>query len=440
MTDNTASSSGGDGRRSVDLVILAAVGAAVIVFLWFMSGSDDRRLQSSAIGFDGLGVWLRTSDVDASTFRGGFGMSADGIGLNIVPLYDLDLNKRRNQPETKRDLLSQQEEFDISREVVATKIRDLPTLIILPKWGTGTRLTGVAHPVLRVTDAKLNTLLSQIAPGLGSVSFSETAFTNYDVNVAGQNLQAELYLAQTIDGPDCTPVIGRRDEMLLARCKIDPTGNDQQSVLILSDPDLLNNHGLRLGDNAHIARALLPDLADGQRVLIDYTNYSWVVDADAPQRADRTWADLLRFFSYPFSLLWIGFGAVAILFVWRSFVRYGAPRRLFDEGPGAAKTVSIGARARLLRLSNHDGALLADYLDARLTDLAHRLLGPAAANSDTARARIDRILQRRNPELAHALAELTARIRGLSIDIPAAEAIAHVDDLETLLEQIAHDT
>ena len=438
MSDGASPTQNG-GRRSIDLLILAAVGAAVLLFLWFMSSGQDRRLQTSPLGFDGLSIWLTENEIEAGTFRGGFGLSPDQIGLRILPLYDLDLNTRRTDPSTKEELLFQQEEVDIARDVISQKIGDLPSLVVLPKWRTGTRLTGLAHPVLTAQQAKLNTLLSQIAPGLGQIRFAETAFTSFELTVDGQGLQAEIYAAQTIDGPNCTPLIGRRDAMLLARCALQDDDADQSSVLVLSDPDLLNNHGLRLGDNAHIASVLLPDFADGTRVLIDYTPRVWMVDLDVPRREARTWADLLQFFAYPFSLLWIGFGAVAILFLWRSFVRYGAPVRLFDDGPGAAKTVSIGARARLLRLSTHAGARLSDYLAARLSDLARRMLG-AAANPQTARARIDRILRRRNPDLANALADLTARIQALSIDIPAAEAIALVDDLETLLEQIAHDT
>ncbi|MEO1331799.1 MAG: hypothetical protein AAFW46_19395, partial [Pseudomonadota bacterium] len=57
-----------------------------------------------------------------------------------------------------------------------------------------------------------------------------------------------------------------------------------QAGLAPGAADLLNNHGLRLGDNAAIAAALLPDFADGGLAVIDYTTRIWVIERTRRER------------------------------------------------------------------------------------------------------------------------------------------------------------
>ncbi|NSX53292.1 hypothetical protein [Parasulfitobacter algicola] len=426
---------------SPEIVIIAVVVVAVFVVFWLLSGGTSQNIKKSAIGMDGLHTWLTENDVDAQTFNGGWTIETETIGLRIIPLYDLNLSRAFDQPTTEQEQFDQQDIVDMYYGVLDDKISTIQTIVVLPKWRLGMPSTGYAHPDLVVQQTSLSRLIRQITGNPGSVKFADAGFTRYPVTLGQDRFSAEIYAAQTFTGTNCVPLIGDAQEMILGRCKI--LGVDtyaaHDEVWILSDPDLLNNHGLRLGDNALIASTLLPDLAGDGRILIDYSTSIWVRQTFTHVQPERSWADLGRFFEFPFSLLWIGFIALSVLFIWRSSVRYGAARRLFDDGPSAEKAASIAARARLLRLSGHDGALLSDYIEVRLTSFATDLFGPAFAKHGTALKEIERFLNRKDPQIASRFMSLTQSIRQLPGDIPSADAIGYVDDFETLLEQVKHD-
>ncbi|MEM6489700.1 MAG: hypothetical protein AAF677_15765, partial [Pseudomonadota bacterium] len=235
------------------------------------------------------------------------------------------------------------------------------------------------------------------------------------------------------------PVIGTADAMLLGHCKV----NDKKlfdggvSFYLLSDPDLLNNHGLALGDNAALVARMLPQMAGGGQVVIDYSVRIWA--QNRLLRREREWSDLLRFFGPPFTILWVGMAAVMALVLWRAWVRYGATLRRPRREPGASKTVSIAAKARLMRLSGHDGALLGAYVAQRLNAVAARLLGPhRPVMSDPARPLLD-WLERRNPKAGARLDAAVQAARATLPDAPAAEVARRLDDVEHALEQVIND-
>ncbi|MFM7445616.1 MAG: hypothetical protein ACKO2N_17190, partial [Tabrizicola sp.] len=228
---------------------------------------------------------------------------------------------------------------------------------------------------------------------------------------------------------------------LLASC---PVTGMSGTVMILSDPDLLNNHGLRLGQNAEIARDVLLSAAGEGSLVIDYSRDNWLGSTEAPIERERTWSDLLRFFQPPFLALWLGGGLVLALVLWRSFRRAGPV--VHTNGPSAHKKVTEGgkllairARARLMRLTGQDGALLADYAAARVAATAARLVGPVHARQIGEEQAFLRYLGRRRPGLAKRLDEVLERLKAVPARIPASAAIQHVEDLEQILELIAND-
>jgi hypothetical protein len=249
----------------------------------------------------------------------------------------------------------------------------------------------------------------------------------------GAEMATELYAAQLFDGSACEPIIGRGTETLLASC---PVAGSDQTVLILSDPDLLNNHGLRLGQNAEIARDVLLSAAGAGSLVIDYSRDNWLASFEEPIQRDRTWADLLRFFQPPFLAIWLGGAMTLALVLWRSFRRAGPVIRGASEG---GKLQAIRARARLMRLTGQDGALLADYAAARIAATAARLVGPGHARQIGEEQAFLRYLARRRPELAVRLEDVVGKLKALPARIPATVAIHHVEDLEQILELIAND-
>lgn len=422
------------GLRS-EWIIGGLVAGLVLAAAIYLGGQQRQVLRNSPAGLDGLQIWLNSEGVATQSFSGGWLMQAESVGLLIVPIYDSDLGNDRVAPRTKDELLLQQDEYDLFANALRDKAEASPTLVVLPKWRSGMRLTGLAHPVLTLERRRVRDVLRDLVVGVaGEVQFAPRAFTDFPTQ---DGRRARIYAAQTLSSRACKPVIGNKEAMLLGRCRLQ--GAPTTELLVLADPDLLNNHGLRLGDNAHIVRDLIQGEAGGKTVTIDYAPGNWLTSAGAGQIRERSWADLLRFFDPPFLALWIGAGVLLALALWRAARRFGpvAAERLKIE---ASKAYAMRARARLMRLSDQDGALVAEYARARIAASAARKVGPAEARRYGQRETFLGFVTRRNPKRAGELRAALAAIDALPPRVPGREAIAHVTAIEQVLEHIINDT
>ena len=427
-------------RPKAETLIIVAMAALILFALIYVMSQRQQALRSSPAGFDGLQTWLTSEGVSAQRFLGGWQIDPKSIGILVVPLFDTRLDTAREFPRSKEELLLQQDEYDLEIDPVLEKASRVPTLVVLPKWRSGMRLTGLAHPVLLSDRRLVEQLLQQVTgDSRARIEYAGTAFSDFDYMASGGNgMSVTLYAAQMLTNPDCIPVIGSADAMVLAECPLSGGGPNAR-VLVLSDPDLLNNHGLRLAANAIFARDFLGARAGERNVVIDYSRDVWLMDPERGVRSERTWADLMRFFDPPFLTLWFGGFLVLGLFVWRASLRYGPAIR--DRAAATSgKSLAVEARARLMRLSDQDGALIGEYARARLAATAALLFGPAHARDYASPEAFLGYVERRHPAYASGLHATWSAIRNLPARISPAEAIRHVDDLEALLEQITNDT
>ena len=118
-------------------------------------------------------------------------------------------------------------------------------------------------------------------------------------------------------------------------------------------------------------------------------------------------------------------------------MRFGPAFRPFDDRVGASRDVSIHAKARLMRLSGNDRALLAAHVRNRLADLAAELFGPH--RDGTPLAQLTRFLVRRTgqkhpPLIAAATAALAA-----PQDATAGQLLDLLDAFEREREKVSHD-
>jgi hypothetical protein len=439
MSDTTSSPDARGPR--VETLIIAAICVLVLIAGWYVLSQRQQTLRASPAGLDGLQVWLSSKKVSTQNFSGGWLMDQNSIGLLVLPVYDTALDKDRTLPKTKEELLQQQDEYDLRTSVISEKAQKVPTLVVLPKWRSGMRLTGRAHPVLiSEADGSASPLNKLMKDNDTELVFAEKPFSEFSYRSSeGEDLQAEIYSAQMFKSKDCIPIIGKEDAMLLADCPLRSSGDTSGArVYVLSDPDLLNNHGLRLGDNAKIALDFLGSKADDRNIVIDYSRSVWLRDPSSEPERERTWADLLRFFEQPFLTLWISAGLVLLLALWRAALRYG-PIRPDASAPGASKSLAVRARARLMRLSGQDGALAREYAAARIAATAEALFGVAHARHYASEDEFLKYADRRHPAQAPRLRGILSEIRALPAHLPASEAIHHIDKLEQVLEHITHD-
>lgn len=427
-------------KIGADKLILGLLAVLVLCAVFYALSQRQQALRSSPIGLDGLQIWLSHNGQDSQNFSGGWPLNAEDIGLQIIPLYDTDLSVDRVPPRTIEELIRQQDEYDLETEHIQSKAVRVPTLIVLPKWRSGMRLTGLAHPFLLGGSGQIQrTGKDLIDEPAMRLELAPQPFTTFEFETKNGTMhEALIYAAQTLNTSNCIPMIGTQDTMLLGWCYLADTDRKTR-VFVLSDPDLINNHGLMLGDNAFAIRDWVAQVAGNRRVIIDYSRDNWLSNASSAVHRDRTWADLRRFFSPPFTLMWAGFVLVLTLALWRGAVRFG-PLLEGSGGIGASKMVAIAARAKLMRLSNRDGALARDYCKARLASTAAQLFGPAHARQFAQPDAFVAYVRRRHTQHATALASALNDIETLPESATPAHAIASIVALDDILEKIRHDT
>ena len=427
-------------RPVAEWVVLGVAVILIIGAVFYVLSNRQQALRTSPVGLDGLSFWLASEGHSAQTFTGGWPLDEEDIGLLIVPLYDTQLGVARTLPATEDDLILQQDEVDLASGPILDKADRVTTMVVLPKWRSGMRLTGFAHPSLLVQPGRVTRSLRMLIAGRGArVIQNGGAFIGFDYTAGdGTTLGAVTYAPQTFWSPRCKPILGSIDAMILGECTLTARRAGRR-VLILSDPDLINNNGLRLGDNAAIISDLVGQMAGGRQVIIDYSRRSWFAARDQRDERERSWSDLLRFFAPPFTLVWAGLVIALALILWRAALRFG-PLRTSPGAGSASKMMAIAARARLMRLTNQDGALVHDYGKARLAATAAALFGPANARQYASAETFLAYARRRHPKLAHRLAQILNTLRSMPSGASAPQAMGAVRDLESLLEQITHDT
>lgn len=427
-------------KIGADKIILGVVALVLVLALTLVFSQRQQALRSSASGLDGLRVWLSSEGVDAQNFLGGWPVLAEEVGLLVVPLYDTDLGRDRAPPRTKEELVFQQDEYDLAWSPIWDKADMVPTVVVLPKWRSGMRLTKLAHPALVSNGEDIQSLgQTMVAEGDFKLAYGRTPFTEFSyITADGNRMGAIIYAAQTFSSAQCRPLVGTKEAMIVGDCVARVGGGDLRIGLV-SDPDLLNNHGLTLGDNAFIVRDLVGVFANDKRVLLDYSRRNWLTTGNERSERERTWADLWRFFSPPFTLIWLGGIFVFALVLWRAGLRFG-PAAPGLRQMGASKTMAIAARARLMLMSGRAGALAEDYMRARLAATASSIFGAAHARGFSSPESFLSYTKRRHPDHAPALTEALNTIQSLPAAATARHAMDVIDTLDTILETITHDT
>ena len=252
---------------------------------------------------------------------------------------------------------------------------------------------------------------------------------------------AQLFRGGSLPG-FCRPLVTMGGGVLILDCggKQGAKKKTARSFLLLSDPDLLNNHGLAVADNAGFAVQWFADRAaqDGKAVYVDTSSELLTAyEEDQHERRDyeRSSEDLSRFLAFPFSVLWAMLLIVTGILFWRGAVRFGPlETSRWEAGPAHTKTAAIAAQARLLRLSGNDGQMVADFVQGQLQELTVRIFGPDLGQNGRARffahlARRDAVLAGRFEQTANAL------ISGGGVMQPS-ELHQHLNTYKSLLEKV----
>ncbi len=358
--------------------------AALAVFGLSWETDYDR----SPLGSKGLQVWLQAKGIPIVRADGHTARASSELSLRIVPLPIVQADAATTREGGKK------EAGNLAPWIYEARLYELPTLIILPKWRGSVLDDEVARESALVPFSDINNELNRAdlsnlyLKRLGP-EFEEAPQTLQP----GQTQKIKLYRAQVFDRatiPDqCEEIAGIDAGALVLQCE------DDYLVYVLSDPDLLNNHGLALGENAAFALSLIKELRGTDTTKPVYLDTSGkLLDSEKPVDEGRTYerstSDLARFLAYPLSVIWGAILLVAALCFWRGAYRFGPALSEAAGNIEISKTAAIEATARLLRLSGNDGRMATQFVQHLLADKAALLFGPGSANQ----AGIDRMFQR----------------------------------------------
>jgi len=231
-------------------------------------------------------------------------------------------------------------------------------LLVLPKWrgvpdqGHPGWISGVQRLPLNAADTTLS------AAGVAATVVAPATLGPCDVPSRLALVQPQLL---KIHGDTVRPLISCGEGVLLAE-----VARDGRQLLVLADPDVIENHGLGVADHAALALDAVERVRPaGQTVVVDETLHGH-------ERVPSLWREL---FTFPLALAVLQ-GALALAaLIWSGLGRFGAP--LPAPPPFASgKTVLIDNTAALMRSAGHSAYALGRYFEAAVADVERGLHAP----------------------------------------------------------------
>lgn len=188
----------------------------------------------------------------------------------------------------------------------------------------------------------------------------------------------------------------------MARDRVLHSGTEDNlyPVVIVFEPDLLNNYGMADFANARLAEALVraSGVPDGGGVVFDLT-------LNGLGRSDNL---LTLAFTPPFLAATLCLMLVALMVGWRAFLRFGPPLAT-DRAIAFGKRALVANSAGLVRRSGRLHLLAKPYVDRTRQNLIVGLGLPRALDGEQAGTAIDRALAARHPD-AEPFTAVSARL------------------------------
>ena len=345
------------------LLAIIAIGTAAFVGMVYleMFGIDDPDFEigpstysSSALGHKALMETLRRLDVPVvvSRFR-----TAEKTGSGSLLV------------------LAEPDDSDISEQLVKG-FGDLPHgLLVLPKW-SGRRDGSKPRWVETMGLVSLDDV-EEVLKRAGTDGMAKRLTGTFTVEAPDFGGKIELTDPQIMIGAAVKPIVTLQGGVLIGEANL---GSGQQWVL--SDPDLISNHGIDQGDNAIVAVSVIEALRPGGgAVIFDETIHGLELRPNLLRTA----------FELPFGIVTLSAAVAIALAIWAGLMRFGRPdpsQRALQPG----KVTLIRTTADLLRQGSRKGTVelvLTRYLKAQIADLVARLNGPRGLDENRQIAWLD---------------------------------------------------
>lgn len=267
-------------------------------------------------------------------------------------------------------------------------------LVVLPKWWgleSPTR-PGWLDDVALLPGAEVGKVVSLLGLDGARVARGEAAMAVDGLAIA----VAPQYLA--VDGDWDRPRVADGERAYVVEVQHGAT-----VVTVITDPDLLNNHGLDEGGNAPWVVGLIDELRQGGPVVFDEITHGYV-------REPSLFALLFR---YPLVLATLQALLTAIVLGLAARGRFGPPAAV-PPPVAAGKDFLIAHTANLLRHGGHDAAMLRRYLTASVQQVRASLHAPRELAGAQLASWLERIGAARKVSVP--LAELEREVASVEAD------------------------
>lgn len=279
-------------------------------------------------------------------------------------------------------------------------------LLVLPKWHGRTDPTrrNWLKSVAPRPEGYVDIVITEITRQPKTSLVRRQSAGTFNVNPTA--IAPDLGNRQLIQGDRLVPVIAGPDGALLARIRV-----GRQNVWVLSDPDIMNNHGLGRGNNATLLAEILRQINPAASALVfDETIHGF-------GRQPSLWYAVLEF---PFIVVTFSGIVATAFFLWAAIGRFGAP---LPQPPVAlGKAGLIANTANLLRAGGHAAHVLDRYAEATIRDVAERLHCPHGPGSAARLQWLDQVGDARG--VSRGIASINSRVAAASRDNRGMAAIA----------------
>jgi len=172
---------------------------------------------------------------------------------------------------------------------------------------------------------------------------------------------------QLMTGGDLTPIVASDQGILVGE-----RDNFGHKVWILSDPDVLSNHGLGLGDNAVFITRLIEALRpEGGVVIFDETVHGFHQEPSLKNHV----------LQLPYIVVVLMAGVTIAVMIWATIGRFGAPVPL-ARSIATGKSELINNTASLLYYGGHGAEILQRYFTVMLRQSARQIHAPKQLDED----------------------------------------------------------
>ena len=400
--------------RPVTVLILLIVGimsfGAFITLSGFQGDLETKdhsgrahALSKSPNGFAGIVKLLRAD-----------GLSVEGLRSETVPatIRDAHVVVTVPTPYSARKL----EEFDSSK----------PILVVLPKWRTRKSLK-TDGGTIRLDPYSTAAITRALEPVFGILAVKRAGFMAQDRRKAVWDIRtdavppfgnARIDNPQTLAPEGLDPIISAKGLGVILGRK---PGTD---IYILSDPDFLNNSGLKTFEGALLARSIIEEFSpDASPVLFDLTLHG----LGSNQNLVKT------MLTPPFLAATLCFLATGLMLAWRAFTRFGRPQlrgRIYATGKQALADNS----ADMIRLAGREANMAPGYV-ALIRKLTARALGlPKTLSEVQLTESLDRMAARAKTD--NTLTELSRKAENTHTN---AELMTLAQTLDKWRQEMTHD-